>query len=275
MTQSTLPSDRSYRHAQPYHKRAATNPPIPTITQIETMLRPYRPDVLRALATPGTMPTHFWLRTAYLHPDASAALRTAFLNDEGGTLNDGALILDDAALFDFGIDGAADAGWAPILELLPEIVTDVHGHAGFLQRRDEELRILVTDDDVDDVRDPDNIREQYLFFHDASVLLHMFVEDAVAQASVEDGDMGVLLIWLDYYGQVVRRARVLPEEAELTGLLEQTTWKETIFTCAEVGEAYLAGGISGPPYDYRPEWLKARETAEQTMRDWESAHASG
>lgn len=60
---------------------------------------------------------------------------------------------------------------------------------------------------------------------------------------------GVLVVFFDDYGQVVRQSRVQPEYCEeIAGAGFDGFIEETEFTDADMGPDHLPGGLCGPSY---------------------------
>ncbi|KAF7125329.1 hypothetical protein CNMCM5793_001507 [Aspergillus hiratsukae] len=104
---------------EPYHQRARSAPLQPTESQIETILRPLRPDSLRRYAGySGSEEEGLWLRTCY-DPEKEAthkALFKKFVHHQDA-VGYHSLVLDDKELF-------ADLDVAGFLEIFPERVTN-------------------------------------------------------------------------------------------------------------------------------------------------------
>lgn len=174
-----------------------------------------------------------------------------------------ALILDDAELF------AGD--WSHVLEIFPERVTKSCDES-YNEAQNNSLAELQEneDDTADDAEAQKSERELlaelgprefqqhmcrgYRQYHVDCVVTHMFVEDKYAL----EGN-GLLHVFLDDCGNVVRQLRVEPGWVDnFDAAWVGGHWDEAYFEDAEVGPAYLPGGVRGPPYGQGrgPHWLQ-------------------
>jgi hypothetical protein len=129
------------------------------------------------------------------------------------------------------------------LELFPERVTNA---VRWNHRELREQILAETLEDLEDCNPAEALKpEQYVDYHAACVVTHIFVEDRHA---LETGDL--LHVFLDDCGNVVREWQT--EEGaddEFDGGWFERIWREDISGGrGELGPAYQRGGCRGPPY---------------------------
>ncbi|KAE8158671.1 hypothetical protein BDV40DRAFT_291589 [Aspergillus tamarii] len=239
---------------QPYYQKS---PPIPTEDQVDEILRPIRPEALRAYADDTGSLSGLWLRLCYTDEEAHKALWAE--NEDAEWVSYGGIVLDDESIFG-GLDLAA------ALEVFPERVTNEHVN---LQFRDAEFREMVEAAQESPCPSAENYSDElkeflargqeeleknplmrYSLWHAACVVTHIFVEDEVA---LKGG--GLLHVFLDDYGNVVRQWRVENDGSEnnYDGAWFEGCYKEAFDagiggSMEEIGPAYHEGGSRGPPY---------------------------
>ncbi|PLN75227.1 hypothetical protein BDW42DRAFT_181090 [Aspergillus taichungensis] len=239
---------------QPYCQES---PPTPTKDQIDKILRPIRPEALRAYADDTSSLSGLWLRLCYTDEEAHKALWAA--NEDAEWVGEDGIVLDDESIFG-GLDLAA------ALEVFPERVTNEpvdleFRDAQFREMVDaaqespcpsaanysDEVQAWLARDKAESTKKPLN---RYWAWHAASVVTHVFVEDEVALSGG-----GLLHVFLDDYGNVVRQWRVDNDgsESNYDGAWFEGCYKEAF--CGgmgggldEIGPAYHEGGSRGPPY---------------------------
>ncbi|BCR84032.1 uncharacterized protein ACHE_11434A [Aspergillus chevalieri] len=242
---------------EPYIRRTDPHSPLysparPTEEQIEHILRPYRPDGLRRFAlAAGINP--IWMRICYDadSPDAHDAIWREFMCEKYQAACPGSLIFNDPTTF--GTDNVDLA-----LEAFPERVINTsrpeyaHVREAALQclRGGDTSRWTRLEGQYEDILDQDEIdaiviRERFVSYHIACIVTYILVEDMGTLM----GD-GVLLVFLDDMGNVVRQDRMSPEQVDNFEIKWRTgRWKYYAERYAqEVGPAYLNGGVRGPPY---------------------------
>lgn len=163
----------------------------------------------------------------------------------------GSLIFNDPTTF--GTDSVDLA-----LEAFPERVINTsrpeyaHVREAALQclRGGDTSRWTRLEGQYEDILDQDEIdaiviRERFVSYHIACIVTYILVEDMGTLM----GD-GVLLVFLDDMGNVVRQDRMSPEQVDNFEIKWRTgRWKYYAERYAqEVGPAYLNGGVRGPPY---------------------------
>lgn len=226
----------------------------PTEAQIEEILRPIRPDILRACGDQTGSDQGCWLRLCYTNEEGHKALWEE--NEEAEWVTHDGLVLDDESIF-----GGLDLDSA--LEIFTERITNEHVD---LQERDDRLRECLEclygssddedeDEDEDEERGPRKIKkfskleyslDRYSFYFATCVVTHLYVEDEVA---VNGG--GVLHVFLDEFGNVVRHWRVQNDgsESNYDGYWFERVWRQDFEdNPGEMGPAYQVGGSRGPPY---------------------------
>lgn len=222
----------------------------PTEAQIEEILRPIRPDILRACGHQTDSTRGCWLRLCYTNEEGHKALWKE--NQEAEWVTYDGLVLDDESIFG-GLDLAS------ALQIFSERITN---EPVDLKDRDdtlrEELEVLYEssdDDDDDEEKGSRKIKkfsneeydlERYSFYFATCVVTHLYVEDEVA-----DNGGGVLHVFLDDFGNVVRHWRVQNDgsESNYDGYWFENCWKEDFQdNPGEMGPAYQVGGSRGPPY---------------------------
>lgn len=223
----------------------------PTESQINSILRPLRPDHLRRYAGySGSEAEGLWLRTCY-DPEKEDTHESLF--KEFAYHNDAisyhSLVLDDKELF-------ADLDVAGLLEIFPERVTNARAIRG-VERREKRLLEVLEWEEEDKISPPDPqvdpaaFAEHYMYYHAECVVTHLFVED---EKALEDWE--VLHVFLDECGNIVRQYRQdSPSASGFDGLWLGGRWNEGfrgVGDIGEIGPAYLPGGVRGPPYE-RPE----------------------
>jgi hypothetical protein len=132
----------SYLMSQPYFNRttrelATYAPAQPTQAEIETILRPLRPDSLRRYAD-YTCDEGMWVRTCYDNTD-NEEVRAAFWDEyveRSQVISADSIVFDDKELFE-------DADIARVLELFPELVTNAREAGVCGERAAEGLRGMV------------------------------------------------------------------------------------------------------------------------------------
>lgn len=230
------------------------SPPTPTEAQIEEILRPARLEALRPFADySGSWGEGLYLRTCYDEDKEEQHqalwednLNSCYVNDEG-------IIFDDKDIF-----GEEGMDVARFLELFPERVTN-DGSADQLELRDavlQEQLDVIAETEADLADNPDELsafRERatgpdsvlrYAYYHAACVVTHLFVEDEVALTGG-----GLLHVFLDDCGNVVRQWRVSGYDCGFDGTWEAGNWKDYFEAgYGELGAAYQASGPRGPPY---------------------------
>ena len=193
-----------------------------------------------------------WVRICYDAENEEA--RAAFWDEYveiSQVISPDALVLEDKALFN-------NADIARILELFPERVTNYCAPDDVAFREKELMEFFQDLRDVGDEEEilgreeqglglsPEHICGKYWPYQAACVVTHFFIEDAEAQRG-----QGVLHVFLDDCGNVVRQMRVDSEEVDnFDGAWFEGSWKEgwVGLRGAELGAAYCAGGLRGPPY---------------------------
>ncbi|CAG8016767.1 unnamed protein product [Penicillium nalgiovense] len=241
---------------EPYYSRtrkeSQTYAPVqPTQQQIDAILRPLRPDSLRRYAAgykAWTGAEGMWIRTNYdaENEEAHQILWNKYV-DISQVIGPDSLVLEDEGLF-------ANADIARVLERFPERVTnysapeDVEWRekelADFLQMREEAEGENAGTREEQSSLSSDDLCRTYWMYHAACVVTHAFIEDAEAQ-----GGGGVLHVFLDDCGNVVRQVRVNSDEVDnFDGAWFEGSWKDGWVYPGELGRAYLPGGVRGPPY---------------------------
>ncbi|CAG8024579.1 unnamed protein product [Penicillium nalgiovense] len=241
---------------EPYYSRtrkeSQTYAPVqPTQQQIDAILRPLRPDSLRRYAAgykAWTGAEGMWIRTNYdaENEEAHQILWNKYV-DISQVIGPDSLVLEDEGLF-------ANADIARVLERFPERVTnysapeDVEWRekelADFLQMREEAEGENAGTREEKSSLSSDDLCRTYWMYHAACVVTHAFIEDAEAQ-----GGGGVLHVFLDDCGNVVRQVRVNSDEVDnFDGAWFEGSWKDGWVYPGELGRAYLPGGVRGPPY---------------------------
>ncbi|PKY02780.1 hypothetical protein P168DRAFT_191200 [Aspergillus campestris IBT 28561] len=267
----TLPPDPSQSNESPADRRKRLvrqflalgfegrqeSPPIPTENQIDEILRPIRPEALRAYADDTASLSGLWLRLCYTDEEAHKTLWAE--NEDAEWVGDDGIVLDDESIFS-GLDLAA------ALEVFPERVTNEPVDLEFREAQfremvdaaqespcpsaenySDEVKELLARGQAESEKNPLN---RYWPWHAASVVTHVFVEDEVV---LRGG--GLLHVFLDDYGNVVRQWRVENDgsESNYDGAWFEGCYKEA-FACGmggsleEIGPAYHEGGSRGPPY---------------------------
>jgi hypothetical protein len=189
-----------------------------------------------------------WIRTNY---DAENEEAHQMLWDEyvdiSQVIGPDSLVLEDEGLF-------ANADIACVLERFPERVTnysaleDVEWRekemTDFLRMREEAEGETADTREKESSLSSDDLCKTYWMYHAACVVTHAFIEDAEAQ-----GGGGVLHVFFDDCGNVVRQMRVVSDEVDnFDGAWSEGSWKEGWVYPGELGPAYLPGGVRGPPY---------------------------
>ncbi|KAL4949058.1 hypothetical protein BDW69DRAFT_203106 [Aspergillus filifer] len=245
---------------QPYNQQTE-NPPTPTDTQINEILRPVRPEALRPYAEySGSLDEGLYLRLCYdseKEEEHEAVLESNFNNDFVGP--DG-IIFDDKEIF-----GAEGMDLSRFLELFPERVTNT-SLTGYVERRERALSEClqgIKEAEEDDHEGEELYSEEvqrklaawqnrdpilgYWLYHAACVVTHLFIEDR----ETLDGK-GLLHVFLDDMGNVVRQWR-MDTEYDMDDNFDGS-WKDGLWEGdfeggrGELGAAYKEGGIRGPPY---------------------------
>ena len=148
-------------------------------------------------------------------------------------------LFNDKSLYDYG------KSWTRIFRRIPELADGQHRifnehRRAILNYQLEAVREF-QGDEIEDLDEPDYSEAQHL-----AATTFLFVEDE------ETFETGLLLvIWLDDCGRVVRQARTPPDRAdEIFGLTADGSICDSCeaWLVGEVGEAYLEGGVCGPPY---------------------------
>jgi hypothetical protein len=205
-----------------------------------------------------------WIRTCYDKDLEQAHERVWYDNVlKWNALGVDSLVLDDREL--------VQDPWTSILDIFPERVTNS------CERWDAEFpaEVLGEMEDGDEESD-DNEEERssergiyaelrrdefqqemcrrYADYHTACTVTYVFIEDKLAQIGE-----GLLHAYLDGCGNVVRQLREEPASLDnFDGAWLDGCWDEGPgFVKAEVGPAYLPGGVRGPPYGgTAPYWLQ-------------------
>lgn len=247
-------------------ERPEYSPIYPTEAQIDA-IRPLRPESLRCLTPFASSEGGLWVLTCYEKELEQAhkalwhdcALKRQTLGNECPVLK------DEALLQGISIDG--------LLDIFPERVTDPCGDPSDRIDLAEEALSPLRQRDDDDGDDADEAEEKELFlkltrhefqqemcrrryagYHSSCIKAHVFIEDKHAQTGG-----GVLHVFLDDYGNVVRQVREHPEWLDnYSGSWMGLFYDELPgYVDGEVGSAYLPGGVRGPPYGQRtPRWLR-------------------
>jgi hypothetical protein len=192
-----------------------------------------------------------WVRTCYEveNEEAHATLWDEYV-EISQVISPDSLVLEDKALFD-------NADTDRILELFPERVTnhcapeDVAWREKQLAGLFQEVREYGDEKEVFGPEEqglglsPKEICRKYWNYHADCVVSHFFIEDGNAQR-----DKGLLHVFLDDCGNVVRQMRVYSDEVDnFDGAWAEGHWKEGWCELnGEIGKAYLPGGSRGPPY---------------------------
>ena len=223
---------------------------LPPRADWESILAPLRTDFQRQLASPYSFQADgfhcwgiIWLRTCYDEGTDEAHQRLLNELNQDLAIEVEENILDDAALYDYGVD------WHRIFEIVPErlfeevlddadMQTPPGEHEAPLREAQRNLR-------VDEGADMDAFRQVTTRLHFHAVHKYLFVADKVA---FETGK--VLVVFFDGCGRMVRQSRVLPEHCEeIAGAWFDCCIDEMdLFTEADIGPDYLPGGVCGPPY---------------------------
>lgn len=234
------------------HSAGLSDFDLPPQAEWESILAPLRTDFQRQLASPYSFMSlsgHcwgiIWLRTCYSEgsDEAHRKLLDRLNWDQALELEE--LILDDAALYEYGDD------WHRIFEVMPERLFEelLEGDA---ERRDapevldapirEEQRKLDFDKLVADTH---AVKHATVRLHCRAVRKYLFVVDKVA---LDTGQ--VLVVFFDDCGRTVRQSRMEPEYGEmLAGAWANWSIDEMDeFSEAEIGPDYLPRGSCGPPY---------------------------
>ncbi|CBF69368.1 predicted protein [Aspergillus nidulans FGSC A4] len=217
----------------------------PTLAQIDTILRPLRPEQLRPYADyTGSLDEGLYLRLCYddskeeAHKAVWAGnLDVAFVGPDG-------IILDDREIF------GQCSSFSDALGVFPERVTN-GGGVGHVQARERALREALSQEQGEEDEGQGDEGEggnlvRYAAYHAACVVTHLFVEDEEALNGT-----GLLHIFLDDCGNVVRQWRTDNEggDYDFDGTWKEGVWREDFYAGrGELGPAYRAGGIRGPPY---------------------------
>ena len=150
-------------------------------------------------------------------------------------------ILDNAVLYDFGAD------WTQVFERLPALLIG-NPDRGRIRRAKKEA-VQDTEYDVDVYGDDDSeakVAPDWAFVQVLSKIGFLFVADAVA---LRTG--GVLLVWYDDCGRLVRQTRIEPAKVVDVFRGHRSGWlydvDSSLWAEAEVGPAYQQGGACGPP----------------------------
>lgn len=179
-------------------------------------------------------------------------------------LDPGGLVFDDADLFQ-GIS------MDTLLEIFPERVTNSCGESA----HDFQAEVLAEMKECDEGDDDDDnepseqelfskltrhdfqqeiCRRRYSEYHYACVETHIFIENKQTQTGG-----GLLHMFLDDCGNVVRQTRdEKPQQLDnFSGTWSMGAFNERSgYEDAEIGPAYLPGGVRGPPYGQgTPHWL--------------------
>ncbi|KAI3098440.1 hypothetical protein CBS147333_9075 [Penicillium roqueforti] len=244
---------------QPYFNRttrelATYAPAQPTQAEIETILRPLRPDSLRRYAD-YTCDEGMWVRTCY--DTDNEEVRAAFWDqyvERSQVISADSLVFDDKELFE-------DADIARVLELFPERVTNpsTPENLAFAER---ELRKFFEEWFDDEEKEStfekereltaqgrgEEVARGYWSYQADCVVAHFFIEDAQAQTGE-----GLLHVFVDDCGNLVRKKRAKRDEVDnFDGAWLEGHWKEGWASNpdgGELGAAYLPGGVRGPPYN--------------------------
>ncbi|KAL3492738.1 hypothetical protein BJX62DRAFT_235896 [Aspergillus germanicus] len=239
---------------EPYFARSEMESLQPTKQRIDNILRPLRPDSLRRYAAgyrDWTGNEGMWVRTCYdiENEEAHIGLWDKYV-DISQVISPDSLVLEDKALFD-------NADTDRILELFPERVTnhcapeDVAWREKQLADFFQEVREYGDEEEVFKSEEqglglsPEEICRKYWNYHADCVVSHFFIEDGSAQR-----DKGLLHVFLDDCGNVLRQMRVYSDEVDnFDGAWAEGHWKESWCDLrGEIGEAYLPGGLRGLPY---------------------------
>jgi hypothetical protein len=247
---------------KPYYDRTFSDRPeyspmYPTEDQIDT-IRPLRPDSVRCLTDFAASDGGLWVRTCY-DKELEQAHRDLWQEYaiERQALGDECPILEDEALFQgISIDG--------LLDIFPERVTDECGDPEERAELGEKRLARIRQHDDGDNGDDDESEEKELFsrltphefqqemcrqrytgYHKFSTKTHVFIEDRHAQTG-----RGVLHVFLDDFGNVVRQAREDPESIDMfSGAWFNMSYDESSsYVDGEVRPAYLPRGVRRPPY---------------------------
>ncbi|OJJ53654.1 hypothetical protein ASPSYDRAFT_94161 [Aspergillus sydowii CBS 593.65] len=247
---------------EPYFNRtrrelATYAPAQPTQAEIETILRPLRPDSLRRYAD-YTGDEGMWVRICY--DVENEQVRAAFWDkyvEHAQVISADSLVFDDKELFE-------NADIARVLELFPERVTNssTPEQLAFAERElrksfdewldsDEKQRVLEEEQQMISQGRGEEVARGYWSYQADCVVAHLFIEDAEAQTAAGGG--GVLHAFLDDCGNLVRKERVTWDQVDnFDGAWFEGHWKEGWASDpdgGELGAAYLPGGVRGPPYN--------------------------
>ncbi|CAG7959384.1 unnamed protein product [Penicillium olsonii] len=192
--------------------------------EIDDILRPIRPEVLRVYGNNTGSDVGCWLRLCYTNQEGHDTLWSA--NKDTEWVSEGAVVLDDESIFG-GLDLTA------ALEIFPERVANEPVN---FDSREESLKAAI--EETKEGGWDEEPLEAYVYYQTDCVVTHMFVEDEVA---VNGG--GLLHVFLDDRGNVVRQWRVDEGEDEMyDGSWFERVWKGDFEAeRGEVGPAYREG----------------------------------
>ncbi|KAL4860437.1 hypothetical protein BDV12DRAFT_209422 [Aspergillus spectabilis] len=244
---------------EPYKNRTKSHLPTyapaqPTQAEIDIILRPLRPESIRRYADYTGGNEGMWVRICYdiENEEARAVFWDEYV-ENSQVISADSLVFDDKEFFE-------NANIERVLELFPERVTNLattikvafaekqlRKHFDNLvdygeERLEEEQQMIVQGKG-------EEVARRYFLYQANCVVTHFFMEDAQAQT----GDGGVLHVFLDDCGNVVKKIRETSDEIDnFDGAWFEGHWKEGWVSdpdCGELGPAYLPGGGRGPPYN--------------------------
>lgn len=217
----------------------------PTSIQIDTILRPWRPDTLRRKAQAMfTEETPIILRTHY-QPEEEEKFQNWVAEPLLSRRIPWWALLDDKTMFDFGAD------WRRIYDLMPEVAGPMGGQSRrppdhreidyFRKEFKKDLRAQMK-------RNPNaRMKDSFCIIADVALRLQRAITVTyILIADQEAFETGCLwLLYLDCYRNIVREARI---DAEKVGISEITMhWDQSmeLWEHSNIGEKYRVGGELG------------------------------
>lgn len=164
----------------------------------------------------------------------------------------GSLVFDDSTIFGTdNFDSALVAFPERVINMSRVNYVDLRNNAlQTMYQNDSEGRWIELANQLEDELDPEEIdaeivRRRYERYHFACIMSYIFVEDMRTLMGE-----GLLLVFLDDLGNVVRQDRVTVEQVDNFETIWRTgRWQSLIKRhIKEIGPAYLTGGVRGPPY---------------------------
>ncbi|KAI4256618.1 MAG: hypothetical protein LQ352_002008 [Teloschistes flavicans] len=229
---------------------------VPTASQIESILQPWRTEDQRDLAIALAYLPAIWLRTCYApgtDPKHEALIEDV---DMLNAIDSDDRVLNNPQLYNFGVE------WHRVFDYLPELLKPYGGEEEtrhVSERQEDALRDLQAVAEGGVSRAPTRLLENLAPFEGEELEYHVNValqsevhrQCVIMWVVLEDeaalGDGRVAVMFLDAFGRVVRSKRVPARQAEdMGGAWSDHMWYELgEWEEGELGKDYQAGGACG------------------------------